>query len=162
MCDYSLHNVNQRLAVEGEPLQVYKFPTGSLGLASPADLRPVAISPRAYAGWWQTIKAWFSVPPPVCAVCVPPGASLVLRDIPNSLQQRFGVSAEEEVTFVQLRPELTGYRDAVQFKNGKEILLQQLPVGLELDLLSLSGSDDRLPQLLQTNVQHTSPARVTV
>ena len=162
MCDYSLHNVNQRLAVEGEPLQVYKFPTGSLGLASPAELRPISTSPQGRTSWWQTIKAWFSVPPPVCAVCVPPGARLVLRDIPQSLQLRLDVSAEEEVTFVQLRPELTGYRDAVRFQNGKEILLQQLPVGLELDLLGLTGFDEGLPQLLEVDTQNAPPVRVSV
>jgi hypothetical protein len=162
MCDYSLHNVNQRLAVEGEPLQVYKFPSGSLGLASPAELRPTAISPQGRTNWWQTIKAWFSVPPPVCAVCVPPGARLVLRDVPQSLQQRLGVGTEEEVTFVQLRPELTGYRDAVRFQNGKEILLQQLPVGLEVDVLGFSDSAERMPQLLEVNTQDAPRVRVSV
>ena len=30
MCDYSLHNVPNRLAVEGEMLQVHRFPAGSV------------------------------------------------------------------------------------------------------------------------------------
>lgn len=162
MCDYSLHNVNQRLAVAGEPLQVYKFPSGSLGLASPAELRPTAVSPAGRTKWWQTIKAWFSVPPPVCAVCIPPGAHLVLRDIPQGLQQRLGIGAEEEVTFVQLRPELTGYRDAVRFQNGREVLLQQLPVGLELDVLELSGSVERMPHWSQVSTPEAAPVRVSV
>jgi hypothetical protein len=34
MCDYSLAGVPNRLAVEGEELQVHRFPTGALGLTS--------------------------------------------------------------------------------------------------------------------------------
>ena len=97
----------------------------------------------------------------LCRLCAT-WRSLVLRDIPQSLQLRLGVSAEEEVTFVQLRPELTGYRDAVRFQNGKEILLQQLPVGLELDLLGLTGFDEELPQLLEVSTQNAPPVRVSV
>ena len=39
MCDYSLMAVPNRLAQEGEELVTHRFPTGSLGLASPPDLR---------------------------------------------------------------------------------------------------------------------------
>ena len=35
MCDYSLMAVPNRLAQEGEDLVTHRFPTGSLGLASP-------------------------------------------------------------------------------------------------------------------------------
>ena len=38
MCDYSLMNVPNRLAREQEDLVAHRFPTGSLGLASPKDL----------------------------------------------------------------------------------------------------------------------------
>lgn len=34
MCDYSLAHFRSRLAVEGEPLVVHRFPSGSRGLAS--------------------------------------------------------------------------------------------------------------------------------
>ena len=40
MCDYSLGGLPNRLAVEGEELIVHRFPTQSIGLASPADLEP--------------------------------------------------------------------------------------------------------------------------
>lgn len=145
MCDYSLHNVRTRLAVEGEPLEVHRFTTGSLGLASPAELRPALSSPIAgqRQNWWQTIKNWFGAEPPVAAVCIPPGAQLVARDIPETLQQKLGVGPDEEVTFVQLSPETLGYRDAIRFDNGQEILIQRLPVGLRMDVLSLSASDER-------------------
>jgi len=45
MCDYSLMAVPNRLAQEGEELVAHRFPTGSLGLASPADLKRAACPP---------------------------------------------------------------------------------------------------------------------
>jgi hypothetical protein len=143
MCDYSLHNVRSRKAVEGEPLQVHAFPTGSLGLASPTDLQPrVKETPgRGLSGLLQRIKNWFEAEPPVPAVCVPPGARLVLREIPAALRQNLKIGAEEEVTFIKLKPTHPGYCDAVRLNNGQEILLQRLPKGLRLDVLSFSDSD---------------------
>lgn len=44
MCDYSLHDIKNRLANEGEELVVNKFHTGSKGLVSAADLE--AVQPR--------------------------------------------------------------------------------------------------------------------
>ena len=45
MCDYSLMAVPNRLAREGEELVAHRFPTGSLGLASPMDLKRAADAP---------------------------------------------------------------------------------------------------------------------
>ena len=42
MCDYSLCGIPNRLAVEGEALVVHRFLTGSMGLASRADLQVCA------------------------------------------------------------------------------------------------------------------------
>ena len=41
MCDYSLANVPNRLAVEGEQLVLHRFSGGSIGLTSPAELAPI-------------------------------------------------------------------------------------------------------------------------
>ena len=60
---------------------------------------------------------------------MPPGARLLLGDIPKSLQRQFDVQATEEVTFVQLSGEAYHYRDAVRFSNGREVLLQLLRCG---------------------------------
>jgi hypothetical protein len=38
MCDYSLMGIPNRLAEEGEDLVAHRFPTGSVGFASPRDL----------------------------------------------------------------------------------------------------------------------------
>jgi hypothetical protein len=121
MCDYSLAGVPNRLAVEGEQLVVHRFPA-SLGLASACT--PLAQSQNATP-----------------AVCVAPGARLLLRDIPEDLQSRFQVAASEEVTFVQLSANAYQYRDAVRFRNGQEILLQKLKCGQRVDVLCLSGTD---------------------
>ena len=40
MCDYSLMEYPNRLATEGEVLAVYRFRSGSLGLASLAECQP--------------------------------------------------------------------------------------------------------------------------
>src|SRR5579872_4877848 len=108
MCDYSLAGLPSRLAVEGEHLVVHRFPTGTLGLASPCP---------SLSRWWSAKQT--------PAVCVPPGARLLLRDIPKNLQQQFGVGGAEEVTFVQLSATLYQFRDAFRFSKGQEILLQK-------------------------------------
>jgi hypothetical protein len=141
MCDYSLHALPSRLAVEGEQLLLHRFPTGTLGLASPSDLWTPAEPPdQARTGWWSRVKSWLSLSgtKPIPAVCVPPGAQLVLRDIPQHLQQQLGVGDEEEVTFDQLSADAYSYRDAVRFNNGREVLLQKLAVGQRVDVLCLA------------------------
>src|SRR5690349_21440869 len=102
MCDYSLMAVPNRLAREGEDLVAHRFPTGPLGLASPADVKRVGDPPKPQRrNLWPAVKD-FSNPPrvePVCAVCIPPGARLLLQDIPPRLQHELGVGPCEEVTF---------------------------------------------------------------
>jgi hypothetical protein len=123
MCDYSLAGVPNRLAVEGEQLVVHQFPV-SLGLASP-------VPPLDQSSYQKATPA----------VCVAPGARLLLRDIPEDLQSRLHVGASEEVTFVQLSANAYQYRDAVRFKNGRELLLQKLRPGQRVDVICLSGTD---------------------
>ena len=146
MCDYSLHAIPNRLSVEGEQLVTHRFPTFSIGLASPADLEK-AIRAQQKAGrpeesWWSRVKAWFSQPPLVAeevpAVCIPPGARLLLRDIPEDIQQEFSVGPVEDVVFTELTPNAYRYRDGVRFRNGREVLLQHLRAGLHVDVLSLA------------------------
>ncbi len=124
MCDYSLAGIPSRLAVEGEQLVVHRFPTGSLGLASPGP---------STSRWWSKKQT--------PAVCIPPGARLLLRDIPNSLRKQCGVGMTEEVTFAQLSATAYQFRDAVRFSNGREILLQTLQCGQEVEVLWLSAGD---------------------
>ena len=115
MCDYSLHTYPNRLASDGEELVVHRFGAGSLGLASPGDLVPViAASSSSCGNLWSRAKAWFrgnnlrwEAEKRVPAVCIPPGARLLLRDIPKNIQREFGVSGMEEVLFLETTAEVS-------------------------------------------------------
>jgi hypothetical protein len=67
---------------------------------------------------------------------------LLLRDIPERLQQRLAVGVEEEVTFTQLSAEPYQYRDAVQFVNGSQALLQDLARGQRVNVLCLRSDEE--------------------
>jgi len=64
---------------------------------------------------------------------------LLLHDIPAYLQQRVGVGAVEGVIFIQQSMREFSYRDAVRFSSGREILLQYLLCGQQVDVMSLSS-----------------------
>ena len=148
MCDYSLMAVPNRLAREGEDLVIHRFPTGSLGLASPDDVR-CASEPRPAVRQtvWQKIRLFFDPPAAqaVCAVCIPPGARLELSEISPRLQQQWGICAEEEAVFTQLSAAINTYRDALRFGNGKEVRLQDLREGMRVRVLDMAGAEE--PQL---------------
>jgi hypothetical protein len=130
MCDYSLAALRTRLAIVGEELVVYRFPTGSLGFTSPTELE---IYKEEMTGW----RSRFNPRRVPCAVCIPPGARLVLRDIPTRLRLRLGLKDSEEVVFVQTH-ELAGrHRDGIRFSNNQEILLQHLAESQRALVLSL-------------------------
>jgi hypothetical protein len=146
MCDYSLHSFATRLAEEGEQLCVYQFPTGSKGLVAAHEF------PTRYTGFaatfrdrfWTAISSLFKPEPsaPLCAVCVPPGAKLLLTDIAPTMQRRFGISPREEVVFTQLSAAPYQYRDAVRFDNGRQLLLQQLEEGLRVEVRTVALTEE--------------------
>ena len=143
MCDYSLFAIPNRLAKEQEDLVAHRFPTGSMGLASPADLCRSAQLRRDQPGkngLWSAIKGFFTMPKiePVPAVCIPPGARLHLQDIPVRLQQELGVGPAEDVVFTQTSASVNTYRDAVRFGNGRELNLQELREGQRVRVVSLA------------------------
>ena len=74
-----------------------------------------------------------------CAVCIPDGAQLVLHGITTALQQIYCLSATEPVKFRQLSANAQTYRDAVEFKNGVKIRLQDLEEGQSVEVLALSS-----------------------
>lgn len=146
MCDYSLHAHQTRLAEEGEQLVVNRFPGGSIGLACPAELRrKTEEDPGRKLGLLETIRAWFAglhaPETPIHAVCIPPGARLMVRDIPAKLRNDLSVEETELVTFVQTSAQAYTYRDGIRFANGKQVLLQALREGQRVDVLSLSCSE---------------------
>jgi hypothetical protein len=125
MCDYSLAGVSSRLAQTGDQLTVHRFTSGSLGLVcAKRRLREVLF------------------PSLTVAVCVPPGATLVLQNIPQRLQHQLGVSATEAVTFTQRTWEAYVHRDSVRFQNGKEVSLQQLACGQRVTVLQMGSENE--------------------
>jgi len=135
--------VPNRLAHEGEELITHRFPTGSLGMASPLDVRAAtAPSPAQRQTIWQKIRAFFdpTAAPAVCAVCLPPGARLLIRDIPPRLQQQWGVCDHEEAVFTQISAAVNTYRDAIRFSDGREIRLQEFREGIRVRVVDLTGT----------------------
>jgi hypothetical protein len=138
-----LMSIPNRLAVEGEDVVTYRFHSGSIGFASESDVRRMAGSnaPRARAFWWS--QRFHSTSSPlaktVCALCVPPGARLLLQGIPEQLQHNLKVASSEEVTFVEMGVDAYTYRDAVRFESGLEIRLQDLIPGQRARVLRLSS-----------------------
>src|ERR1051326_7781625 len=147
MCDYSLMAIPNRLAVSGEELVIHRFEAGSVGLASAFDLRSREDSRKPQCcGFWSTIKAFFrsSDAQSVPAVCVPPGARLLVRDIPAKLQHECGFQDEvKEAVFTQVTPVENTFRDAVRFENGVEVLLQRFDEGQRMRVLELSSAEEQ-------------------
>src|SRR5437867_5970601 len=135
MCDYSLYGIANRHAEEGEVLVVHRFYTGSKELTSPEYLQ----STEQPKGLMAVLKSVFAAKSRVCAVCVPDGAQLMLNGISPSLQQAYDLSTTEAVTFRQLSANAGTYRDAVEFRNGVKVCLQDLEEGESVKVLALSS-----------------------
>jgi hypothetical protein len=154
MCDYSLCGIPNRLATEGEELVVHKFSTGSMGLASAADLSAAQAvqTSRGKKSFWETFKSFFEPAHPRAvtpAVCIPPGAYLILRDIPQDLQKQCDTCEEETVIFTQISSDVNTYRDAVRFRSGRQIRLQELHQGMRARVLSLEGVTEYTPVMAE-------------
>ncbi len=102
MCDYSLEMYGTRPARESERYVTTRFRSGTVGLALPGDKET-----------------------PVCVQC---DTRLKLEGIPAELQQKLGIGATEDVTFIRLDHGF--WRDGVRFDNGKEASLQELSSGV--------------------------------
>lgn len=156
MCDYSLCGIPNRLAIEGEELVVHRFRTGSVGLASRVDLQEFKRLKVATSGktFWRRLKGYLrdfieadhSATAP--AVCIPPGAHLIVRGIPADMQKHCRISQAEPAVFTQISAEVNQYRDAVRFYNGCQVRLQDLREGMHVQVRSLSGTTESLHPIL--------------
>ena len=139
MCDYSLMAFPNRLARNGERLIVHQFACGAIGLASPSSI-PLddrrALRARIGA-MWKAVRGVTAQAGAVVAVCVPDGARLLVMDIPDYLQRDLNVHSREDVVFRQLTGAPFQYRDAIRFRNGRQILLQKLREGQRVRVLDL-------------------------
>ena len=147
MCDYSLMAIPNRLAVSGEDLVVHRFEAGAVGLASAFDLRRRQECRKApNHGFWSRLKEFLDPPhlETIPAVCIPPGARLLVQDIPAKLQHEWGIREEvEEAVFTQTTAAINTFRDAVRFQNGVEVLLQRLHEGQRVRVLDLSSAEEQ-------------------
>jgi len=114
MCDYSLEMYASRPARESEKYVTTRFPSGSIGLATPGDC--------------------------TTAVCVQYDTHLMLEGLSSDLQARLDVRSEEEVVFARL--EHGAYRDGVKFGNGKEVSLQLLGSGVMASLMTVAQAPE--------------------
>ena len=109
MCDYSLEMYGSRPARESERYETTRFPSGSIGLASPGDCGT--------------------------AVCVQYDTRMRLENIPVHLQTTLRIKASEEATFVRL--DHGAYRDGLRFDSGKSVSLQQLNSGVSAVIVQM-------------------------
>ncbi len=107
MCDYSLEMYSSRPAREGERYVTTRFPSGSMGLTAPGQ--------------------------PGTAVCMACDTRLALNGIPAELAARHGLGEHEVATFIRLDSGV--YRDGLRFENGVELSLQQIPVGVAMEVV---------------------------
>jgi len=136
--------IPNRVAVSGDDLVVHRFQTGSVGLASASDLRKGQGRRKVQShGFWPRLSEFFNPPdiqsPP--AICIPPGARLLVQDIPSKLQHEGGFQEVEEAVFIQVTAQVNTFRDAVRFHNGVELLLQRLDEGQRIRVLELSTAE---------------------
>lgn len=171
--DYSLSELPVRLAVEGEELAVHRFATGSTGLVLLSDLQSSGPAQRRISArslWDGAVRRIFRYSPPfqpVQAVYVPPGADVILKNIPADLRQRYGIEEMEGAKLTLVESDADP--DAIQLLNGCRLRLRDLPDGTRLELLSLATAyrpmtqwlDERFdpePLALQTTVSSVCSA----
>jgi hypothetical protein len=155
MCDYSLYAIPNRLAEEGERVVLHKFDTGTIGFASVLDTPQKQIRMESR---WETfcsgMKAFFMLRscPGVPAVCMPPGTRLMLCDAPFHLQRQHGLRCGDTVTVTEISTQSYAYRDALILPNGKCVLLQELPEGIEAVVLETAPEVSENLQAAETLV----------
>jgi hypothetical protein len=149
MCDYSLMNLQNRLADEGEILITHKFSNGAIGFVSPEELRnaqpPSLCVP---SGFWSKAKAWFTSPArtAVTAVCIPPGARLKVQSIAENVRSVLDTAPGEVVVFTQITAACNQFRDALRTGGKREVILQSVGEGLQVQVVSLALADETQPR----------------
>jgi hypothetical protein len=136
MCDYSLHHVKSRPAKVGDKLVTRNFNTGTRGFASPDDR--------------------------TTAVCVLPGTELAFAEevkcgpAPFSLLSWRAKTIESRTAiFRQVnKDEPRMHHDALEFPDGRKVLLTELVEGQEATVL-------QLPAQPKTPAEEVAQRRVT-
>jgi hypothetical protein len=121
MCDYSLHNVKSRPAKVADKLTTHDFNTGTRGFVAPEDANT--------------------------AVCVLPGTELAFARAvscrPRGFSWKAGIINQTTAIFRQVNKDnpLT-HHDALDFPDGKVVLLTDLVEGQEATVLQLPAQPD--------------------
>lgn len=128
MCDYSLESTARRDAAVGDQLKTARIGVhGTIGLVTHAD--------------------------PSTAVCLMPGARLVVSGIPAGLQQKWGVGEVAIATFQKRdghdtyqRP-MGFYHDGVTFDGTRDtiVLFQEFPLEIEVSVETIPGAACDVP-----------------
>jgi hypothetical protein len=117
MCDYSLQNVRSRPAKVGDKLTTHDFGTGTRGFAAPEDCK--------------------------MAVCVLPGTELAFADdvacLPTGLfRWNAKIANHKTAIFRQInKDKMVAHRDALEFPDGRTVLLTLLCEGQSATVLQL-------------------------
>jgi hypothetical protein len=117
MCDYSLQNVRSRPAKVGDKLTTHDFGTGTRGFAAPEDCK--------------------------MAVCVLPGTELAFADdvacLPTGLfRWNAKIANHRTAIFRQInKDKMAAHHDALEFPNGRTVLLTLLCEGQAATVLQL-------------------------
>jgi hypothetical protein len=132
MCDYSLHSVKSRPAKVGDKLTTHDFGTGTRGFAASEDMN--------------------------VAVCVLPGTELSfaeeVRCLPTGLMAWCDKLIEQTAIFRQInKDKVTTHHDALEFPDGRIVLLTTLCGGQQATVL-------QLPAEPKTAVEAQSQRRV--
>jgi hypothetical protein len=115
VCDYSLHNVKTRQAKVGDRLKVRSFGTGTRGFSAPEDAN--------------------------VAVCLLPGTELSFEHYVRRARTwpwSKGTIEHRTAIFRQINKEISrAHHDAVEFPDGKIVLLTLLKEGQQATVLQL-------------------------
>jgi hypothetical protein len=144
MRDYLLLAIPGRLAVTGEALAIHSFEAGSVGFASVLDIQRGRQGTQL--GLCSRLRRMLHPrkAQQIPAIWVPPGARLLIQDIPEKLQRECGFQEEaEEAVFTEIIAVGDIHRDAIRFQNGVVVLLQRLSVGQRVRVLDFSSAEDR-------------------
>jgi hypothetical protein len=142
-------NLQNRLADEGEILITHKFSTGSIGFVSPEELHTAQPPSRCLpSDFWSKAKAWFTSPAraAVTAVCIPPGARLKVRSIAENVRNVLDTAPGDVVVFTQITAAWNQFRDALRTGAKREVILQSVGEGLQVQVVSLALADETQPR----------------
>jgi hypothetical protein len=141
---YRLLRLTNRLAADGEELVVYRFSEGPVGLASAFDLRVKLQELNCYGFWSKLKELVLPQGSGIPAILVPPGARLLIRDIPTDRQLEWHVrGGTQNAVFTILTDEANTFRDAIGFGNGTVVLLRRLVEGQRVRVLSVSSEEEQ-------------------